>query len=378
MSINSILKKEGIEIKSKLDTNQINKIASILSDRICTAFPEHNLSYQDVQSALARLDMYIAKMPADSAVAKYFYKNNSIYFSDKMDLDNLDVLAIHECLHALQEVKNPKGKLLRLGLYDLTTGKGQGINEAAVQLMASKAAGTSSDMVKYYQMDFQTSSPFFYPIETALIAQMIYFTGSYPLFHSTLYSNHIFKNTFIAKANEKVYEKIEANFDLLIHYEDLLSICFSELSSYDENLKNANKIKKLQAKIESVKEMLLKITLSTQNLMIENCFNTEFDLIKDQYSLSTFRQRLYDFNKLLIHTDSYNFYHSYYCEMMSKLEEKSELIKEHGVLTYLNDLQTDLLDLEKDSFGLKFFRRLFNKLKLLFEEAVRDKTNVDD
>lgn len=373
MSINSVLKSEGIEIKSKLDNNQVNKIASILSDRICSAFLEHNLSYQDVQSTLARLDMYIAKMPKNSAVAKYFYKNNSIYFSDKMDLDNLDVLAIHECLHALQEVKNSKGKLLRLGLYDLTTNKGQGMNEAAVQLMSSKAANIASDTVKYYQMDFHTASPFFYPIETALMAQMIYFTGSYPLFHSTLHSNNVFKNTFISKSSEKVYHTIETNFDLLIHYEDLLSICFSELSHSSENAKNSNKIKKLNQKIESIKAMLLKITLSTQNLMIENCFNAEFDLIKDQYSLNTFRQRLYDFNKLLIHTDSYNFYHSFYCEMMRKLEEKSELIKEHGVLTYLNDLQTDLLDLERDNFGLKFFRRLFDKLKLLFEEAVRDK-----
>lgn len=375
MNINSVLKREGIEVKSKLDMLGVNKIARIISEKICNAFPEHNLNLQDVFSSLANLDMYIAKMPDDSAVAKYFYKNNSIYFSNKMNLDNIDTLTIHECIHALQEIKNSKGKLLKLGLYDLTSGKGQGINEASVQLMASKASNLSSDSVKYYNMEFSTSSPIYYPIETALINQMTYFTGSYPLFHSTLHSNNIFKNTFIAKSNERVYNTIENNFDLLIHYEELLSLYFSELSSTSENKKNSNKVKKLNEKIDSTKSMILSITLSTQNLIIENCFNTEFDLIKDQYSLNTFRQRLYDFNKILINADSYQFYNSYYCEMMNRLEEKSELIQKHGVLTYLNDLQTDLLDLERDTFGIKFFRRLLDKLKLILEEAVRDKNN---
>ena len=56
---------------------------------------------------------------------------------------------------------------------------------------------------------------------------------------------------------------------------------------------------------------------------------------------------------------------------------KQKLIEQYGVLTYLTDLQTDLLDLERDNFGINFFHRLFDKLKLLFEEAIRDKTNSE-
>ncbi len=376
MNVNSILKREGIEIKSKLDITQVNKIAQIIAQKICETFPEHNLDNHALFDTLARLDMYIAQMSAD-CVAKYFYKNNTIYFSNKMNLDNLDTLAIHECIHAIQEVKNPRGKLLKLGLYDVTTNKGQGINEAAVQLMAVKASQTQADYVKYYNMDFYTQSPLFYPIETALINQIIYFTGSYPLFHSTLHSDHIFKNTFIAKCNEKIYHTIEANFDLLIHYESCLALAFSKLTSYSENQTNLNKIKKINAKIDSIKSLILKLTISTQNLILEHCFEAEFDAIRDAQSLNRFQQRLYEFNELLINTDSYHFYNSFYCEMMNRLEEKRELIKQYGVLNYLNDLQTDLLDLERDHFGLKFFRRLFDKLKLLFEEAIRDKNESE-
>ena len=305
--------------------------------------------------------MYIAEMPQD-AVAKYFSKNNSIYFSDNINLENLDTLVIHEYLHT-------NGKILKLGLYDLSTNKGQGINEAAVQLMATKALLTKSDTVKYYNLELLTPSPLFYPLETALINQMMYFTGSYPLFHSTLYSNNVFKNTFIAKSNEKAYNIIEKNFDLIIYYEELLSISYTE----QQNSINNKKINKLSKKIENIKLLIQNLTIETQNLIIENCFNAEFDAIRDSNSLNQFRQHLYNFNTILIKADSYDFYSKYYYEMMNKLEEKAELIKEHGILTYLNDLQTDLLDLEKDNFGFKFFKKLFDKLKLLFEEAVREK-----
>lgn len=373
MNINSILRKEGIELKSQLDKSQVNRIATIISEKICDTFPEHNLNYNDIFSMLSTLDMFIAKMPADSTAATYFSKINAIYFSDTMDLENIDTLVIHECIHAIQEVKNSNGKLLKLGLYNFSSSKGQGINEAAVQLMATKIANVQEDSVKYYNLDFHTPSPLFYPIETALIHQMAYFTGSYPLFHSTLYSNHIFKNTFIAKSNEKVYHTIENNFDLIIHHEELLSFSYAELAEYSQNNANLNKIKKLNQKIDNLKNSILNLTLSTQNLIIESCFNSELDNIRDMASVKTFRQRLYDFNNLLFTTANYDFYSKFYYEMMNKLEEKEELINKHGVLNYLNDLQTDLLDLTKDQFGFNFFRRLFNKLKLLFEEAIREK-----
>ena len=377
MNTNSVLKKEGIEITSKLNTSQVEKIADIVAQKICHAFPEHNLNQNDIFSTLTNVDMFFAKMPKNSAVAKYFSQNNAIYFNNELDFENLDTLVIHECIHAIQEVKNSRGKLLKLGLFDINAKKGQGINEAAVQLMSSLATDTQPDCVKYYHMSFETPSPLFYPIETALINQMAYFVGSYPLFHSTLRGNHIFKNTFIAKTNEKVYQTIEANFDLLIYYEELLSSYFTELSNGSQETQSLKKIKRRNDKIESIKSTILNLTISTQNLILENCFQSEFDLIKDSHSLNEFQQRLYDVNKILVHTDSYQFYNQFYRHMMNKLEEKREQIKTYGVLTYLNNLETDLLDLENERINIKFFRRLFDKLKLLFEEAVRDKRHDD-
>ena len=98
-----------------------------------------------------------------------------------------------------------------------------GLNEAAVQFMAAKATNCELDNVKYFNMNLTTNSEDYYPVETALIRELTYFTGTYPLFHSVLNSNDVFKNTFIAISNEKTYKLIENNFDLLIHYQDELS-----------------------------------------------------------------------------------------------------------------------------------------------------------
>ena len=55
--------------------------------------------------------MYIAKMPEDSSGAKYFYKNNSIYFNEIFDIEEMSRLAVHECIHFIQNEYN-SGKMM--------------------------------------------------------------------------------------------------------------------------------------------------------------------------------------------------------------------------------------------------------------------------
>ena len=375
MSINSTLKKEGINVIGKLNTLEINKIASNISEKIVTAFPEHNINQSDLFISIARLDMYLAEMPNDMAMAKYFYKNNSIYFSKDMDLNDLHSLALHECLHFIQEVKNKHGKLLRLGLYNMEKGQNSGIalNEAAVQHMASIASNQPLDTVKYYNMEFSTESPDFYPLQTALINEMIYFTGSYPLYHSTLYSNDVFKNTFIAKSNERTYLQIEKNFDLIYNYETLLSKQVYNLSLCSEEYKSINKIRKINSKIDAYKQIILEKTLETQNLILYNCFNTEFNNIKTLHHIKEFEHNMYNFRHLIITTKNYNYYNDFYIDMMSKVQEKKEFLLKYGNILDLDSITYDLANVRENTYGFQFFKRLFSKLAILFEETFRQK-----
>ncbi len=375
MSINSTLKKEGIKVIGKLNTIEINKIASNISVKIANAFPEHNINQSDLFISLARLNMYIAEMPNDMAMAKYFYKNNSIYFSKDMDLEHLNTLALHECLHFIQELKDSHGKLLRLGLYNMEGRKntGMALNEAAVQHMATVALDAPIDHVKYYNMELSTESPDFYPLQTALLNEMIYFTGTYPLYHSTLYSNDIFKNTFIAKSNEKTYNKIEKNFDLIFEYESLLSEEISKLSICTNEFKSVEKIKRLNSRIDDFKKIILEKTLETQNIIILNCFTNSLNSIKTLEDINGFEFNLSNFRHLIINTQNYNFYNDFCEDMIDKLKEKKEFILKYGnILTY-DSMMTELSSVKEHTYGFQFFKKLFSKLKLLFEEMFREK-----
>ena len=117
-------------------------------------------------------------MPDGMAEANYFYKNSSIYFNEHISDEDLEEFAIHECIHYIQEVKDKKSNLVRMGLCNFDNLKivGMGLNEAAVQYATSKVIGIEKDYVKYFGVSFRTASPSYYPLECNLIEQMAYLT----------------------------------------------------------------------------------------------------------------------------------------------------------------------------------------------------------
>jgi len=202
---------------------------------------------------------------------------------------------------------------------------------------------------------------------------MIYFTGTYPLFHSTLYSNDVFKNTFIAKSSPQTYYDVEYNLDLLLRYEELLSVTYAELNFSAEYDNNLNRLKLLNDKINSLKKSILEKTLETQNIIITNCFCNEFDLIKNLNDIKEFQENLYNFKSVLINSENYDFYNTFYCEMMSKLEEKRELINQYGDITYNENITYELANINNNIYGYKLALTFFEKIKLLLHEKLRVK-----
>ena len=196
MSLESTLRKEGIEVIKPFDTLKVNIVANRIAEKLCNAFPEHGFSHDDVFMKISRLSMYSAKFEDSLCGAKYFYKNNSIYFNADFPLENCMSFALHECIHYLQKIEDEKGELLALGLYDFVSGCGMAINEATVQLMTSEAFYASSEEVKYYGLDLNTPSPIYYPLECVIVKQMAYFTGTYPLYHSCLARRRHFQKYF--------------------------------------------------------------------------------------------------------------------------------------------------------------------------------------
>lgn len=374
------LKKAGISIKKQLSILEVNKIAAIISDKICSTFLEHGLDKTELFIALSRISMFYAEFE-DCSAAKYDWTNNIIFLKYNIDFNKLEIPTIHECLHFIQTVRNKNGKIKRLGLYEIKPIKdtGMAINEAAVQLMATSTnQNQKRESVKYYGLEFWTESPNYYPIECSLVRQMTYFTGTYPLYHSTIYSDDIFKNTFIMKSNKETYNKISNNLDLLVQIQEDIHKETSYLSKLENTNPNNSKIVYAKEKIELLKERIKNVTLDTQELILTSCSYSDLELVRDAQSVKDFKNKLYKFQKYLFVTEGYNFYNEFYIQMMEALDKKRELIEKYGTLEVFKEIPESLSLLETRQTKLNLFQVAKQKLITLFKtntQKVSEKIN---
>lgn len=326
MSIETDLKKDGIEVLETLNTLKINSIAKNISQKICETFPDYGFNQNELFIQLSRLNMYKAKMPEGMAEANYFYKNNSIYFNQHIANEDLEEFAIHECIHYIQEVKDKRNYLIRMGLCDYMEFKiyGLGLNEAAVQLISSKINGIPKEYVKYFGISFETTSPSYYPLECCLVNQLAYITGENVLYESTLKSNDNFKNTFCELTSPKVFMAVQNAIDeILYHEEDIIKLNNKIAQIDDRNKKVDGMIKK----IDELKNEITLTFLRTQNLIISSYFDATFDRIVDLEGVEKYRQRLYTFKDLIGCTEGYTFFNDYYVSKMEELEHKYNLLE---------------------------------------------------
>lgn len=334
MSIKSDLKKDGIEVIEKLDTLKTNSIARNISTKICDTFPEFKLDKNNLFMRLSRIDMYKANMPEGMAEANYFYKNTSIYFNSHIADEDLEEFAIHECIHHLQEIKDKKNYLLRMGLCDYTEFKiyGLGLNEAAVQLMSSKINNMKKEPVKYFGINFETISPSYYPLECCLVNQMANITGEDVLFESTLNSNDNFKHKFAELTSEKAFLAIQNAIDEILDKEENIIKLNNKILNIDDRNK---RVDGMLQKIDELKSEISLTFMRTQNLIISSYFDKSFDRISNLEEVENFRRKLYAFKEYLGVTDGYIFYNNYYSNKMEQLEEKYNALENGEIITTL-------------------------------------------
>ena len=359
MNIKSTLRKEGIKVIKQLDTLRINSIASKIANALCSTFPEHGFSSNDLFIEICNLNMYLANFEDNSIGAKYFYKNKSIYFNANFDLDSIDMFSLHECIHYLQEKYDSRGKLSHLGLYNLSKNYGIGLNEAAVQLMTSECLKMQPEEVKYYNLSLSTSSPTNYPLECALLRQVCYFTGSYPLYHSTLCCDDIFKNTFSTLSDEKTFYIVQENLDRMLALENELDYYTSLLAHYENNIR---KIRNLNNIIEKYRQEISQLFLTTQNRIISYCFSKEFHEIKTLEAITEFKNKLYNFKSLIAYNEAYTFYNEFYCKAMEKLEEKRKEIEETSLSIIRNEITKDITVVSNAKGAFSFLKRIAYRL----------------
>lgn len=360
MGIKFLLKNEGINIVRELNKIEVKTIAKDIAIKLCLAFPEHNLSRNDLYNAFSNVKMYLADLPRDFSGAKYILENNSIYFNSSLPFEEIPNTAMHECIHFIQHYNS----ISNFGLY--TSSRGLALNEAAVQLMASEANMSETVEVKYFDILLKTISPDYYPLECTLLNQITYFTGTYPLYNSVLFSNDIFKNTFITQFSKKLYSFVSTKLDELLNLEN-------ELNSYIEELSNAtkeNEINNLNKLINYKKQKITTLFFQTQNRIMKNCFNYEFNKLKTLEDIHNFKNKLYNFKNVIGSNNNYTFYNDFYCSMMNIIEEKKDYIKEHNLISIPAEECTSLMVMDNKTTKIKFIKTFFRKIKELFKSEI--------
>ena len=336
MSIESDLKKDGITVVGKLDTLSVNSISRDIAEKLCKAFPNQNFIFQNLFIALSRIPMYIADIPEGFAEATYFYKNSSMYFKQGLKIEELEKFAVHEFIHYLQEIKDKKGHLVRLGLCDFGELKicGMALNEGAVQYMASKALNTEQEIVKYYGISLPTISPSYYPILCNLVAQMAYITGEEALYDSTFYGSSVFKEKFANLCGVDSLLKIESNMDKIMEAEEK-AIKLNNKLMYDEL--EVMKSQKVAKKVENYKKKIKEIFFETQKLIFTSFFNTQFNKILTTADIDEYRLRLYNYKNYIGISDDYSEFNEFYINKMMDLDSKYEKIINNTNLTVVSN-----------------------------------------
>ncbi len=323
MGIKRDLKREGIDIIGKVDTLTVNSLSKNIANILSKTFPELNLNSRQLFMRISRLNMYFANLP-NGISAKYFYKNKTIYFSKDIKMEHIVDVAIHECIHYLQEKCEKNGDIVCLGLCDYTDGNlpGIGLNEAAVQLMASKCIEAPYENEKYFGIEISTNTPTYYPLECALVNQMAYLIGYDVLYDSTLNANQKFKKQYISLTSENAFYTIQKNIDILIESQERIEILYANLQKYDADEVYMRKTTK---EIDDLKTKVRKTFLDTQKLIITSYFDNTINLAYTSKLIENYRNKLYLFKDLLGLVEGDSFFNDYYINKMVELEKKYDM-----------------------------------------------------
>lgn len=349
MNVEKQLEADGIIVTEKIDTELALKIAQNITKKIVQTFPHFELDEEEILGKLFSLNMYKADMPEGMAEANYCYKNSSIYFNSHISDEDLEEFAIHECIHFLQEKRDTHNKIKRMGLSEYSRFRvaGTGLNEASVQYISSKIIGIKPDFEKYYDINLYTPSPSYYPVECALLNELIYFIGEDILFRSTYFSTDELKEEIISRTSKKTFKNIFLSFDKILKCEEQIILLKNKQD--EEN--------SFQDEISILREDIKDIFIKTQNIIIKEFFDSEFNTIEDLEQVDAFRRKLTKFKEIVATTENYTFFEDYFLDTMNKLEHKSNILENGGVETAIASKHFSIFGLLEKLKDMLFYKK---------------------
>ena len=366
MSVKPNHKLNGIRNAVEISAKDRHTISKKAIDLIYPVVSEFNISKEMLFNSLGKSNMYLADFE-DMSMGKYDYTTNSIYFSNELDITNLDSSVIHEILHFFQAELTENNFLVRMGLFEpsklFKSEKGLGLNEASVQYLSSIITKEVPDHVRYYELELVTPSSNYYPLETAIVRQMCFFTGTYPLFFSTLFSTDLFEKTFKTITSEDNYNYIEKKLTEIVHLQEKLSNIYSHIHTH--NQAESKKISVLN-NITNLKNKLRETVLDVQKIIYTSVFANELDKVETVQDIVNIQTLISNFENYIISYENDYSFEQFKDKISVELNNKLALIEAYGNYSFALKAKKDILNLPK-IYSQSFFKTFFTKIKLLID-----------
>lgn len=325
----------GIEVIEPLEEEIIVDIVNQVSTRIMAAFPDNKLSYLDIYKTLLDTPMYYARIPKGLSKANYYYKNSSIYFSDRVDLSEVDEFIFHECIHRLQERKDKKGRITRIGVCEVNelSVKATALNEAAIQFVTVKAFNMPEKQLNIYNITLPSRTEY-YPIITNIISQLAFLLGESALIDSTINGNEDFKLVIIDNIGENEYRFIEKSLN------DILRIK-SEISDIQNNMQLKDKwegtenIKYLE--IEKKSKNIKNIYFDIQNKIYTSYFENLLKRTENDLEVNMILEKLKDYEDYIGVAEDNIAFNLFYSDFTKRAEKRINELKNKTALVVFKD-----------------------------------------
>ncbi len=346
MIINKKLENMGINVKGRVEDSTVEAIAKDITKKIKLQFPDDDLNYLDIYEKIVRTPMYYAIITDGLSKANYYYKNSSLYFDESKEISDIEEFIFHECIHIIQEYKDKKGKLVRIGLCEVNeiTIKAMALNEGAVQYVVTNALHLQDKELTVYGIVINGKSNY-YPLITNIINQLAFLLGERILVDSTLNSNENFKIEIIDNIGEGAYNLIEKNTNEILKIKnDILEM---QKNVNLEEIEYQEKLKEYTLEIQ-------KLYLDTQNAIYMGYFNNIFKRAENVDDVNEIKTTLNKYSNLIGRTNDYNEFDIFYKSYIDKANSKIDDFMNRKSLVV---------------FGDNFIVRLFRKIKKLFTNS---------
>ena len=338
------LKNIGIEVIRKVEDENVIAIVDKVATKIKNTFYDNNINYLDIYKTLLDTPMYYATIPNGLSEANYNYENSTIYFSENIDIENLNEFVYHECIHKLQERKDKKGNLTRLGICEVNelSVKATALNEGAIQYITSKILNKHVKSANIYNITIPTKTEY-YPILTNIISQIAYLLGENILIDSVINGNEDFKIEIIDNLGEGEYNAIEKNTNEILKTKNIIS----ELQKEEATQEICTKI---SANIEQIRQLYFE----TQNLIFTAYFNNILKRVENEEEINVLKNKLYLYGNLIGTAMDYSYYDNYKLEFDQKCRTKLQEMKNRTPLLVIRD---------------NIIFRIIRKIKMLFTNS---------